>query len=159
MGSGAVRLFSSAHPSSAIHKATAEKLAAFDMKFNEEESRRVESIVKAAADRSKKLWDQQMYEREQKAQWEGGTGIDDQRRDVAIAAIEYRKKAELAQLASVDAKTIQAKVALRMRRRRETEDERTRMEQQESACSRASRPPAPRAYRRSISARTSSWRN
>ena len=135
--SGAVRHFKlSASSLETIHKATAEKLAAFDMKFNEEESRRVESIVKAAADRSKKLWDQQMYEREQKAQWEDGNDIDGQRRDIAIAAIEYRKKAELAQLESVDAKTLQAKVALENAKTGvETEaiGERTRMEQQESA--------------------------
>ena len=135
--SGAVRHFKlSASSLETIHKATAEKLAAFDMKFNEEESRRVESIVKAAADRSKKLWDQQMYEREQKAQWDDGNDIDAQRRDIAIAAIEYRKKAELAQLESVDAKTLQAKVALENAKTGvETEAiaERTRMEQQESA--------------------------
>ena len=111
--SGAVRHFKlNASSLETIHKATAEKLAAFDMKFNEEESRRVEAIVKASADRSKKLWDQQMYTSGQKAQWESGTVIDDQRRDAAIAAIDYRKQAELAQLASVDSKTIQAKVAL-----------------------------------------------
>jgi hypothetical protein len=135
--SGAVRHFKlNASTLETIHKATAEKLAAFDMKFNEEESRRVESIVKAAADRSKKLWDQQMYARGQAAQWEGGTVIDDPRRDVAIAAIEYRREAELAQLASVDAKTLQAKVALENAKtgvETEAMAERTRMEQQELA--------------------------
>jgi hypothetical protein len=56
--SGAVRHFKlNASTLETIHKATAERLAAFDMKFNEEESRRLEQMWKAAAARSQKMFE------------------------------------------------------------------------------------------------------
>jgi hypothetical protein len=101
-----------------IHKATAERLAAFDMKFNEEESRRIEAMWKAMAARQQKLVEQfvleplkqSLYVWEQESQWQDT--IDDQGRSAAIAAVDQRKNLQLAQLESVDARTLQDKVAL-----------------------------------------------
>jgi hypothetical protein len=117
--SGAVRHFKlNASTLETIHKATAERLAAFDMKFNEEESRRLEQMWKAAAARSQKMFErlylepmkQNLYVWEQESQWQDK--IDDQGRSAAIAAVDQRKNLQLAQLESVDARTLQDKVAL-----------------------------------------------
>ncbi|MBZ5625928.1 MAG: hypothetical protein LAQ69_45655 [Acidobacteriia bacterium] len=117
--SGAVRHFKlNASTLETIHKATAERLAAFDMKFNEEESRRLEQMWKAAAARSQKMFEllylepmkQNLYVWEQASQWQDK--IDDQGRSAAIAAVDQRKNLQLAQLESVDARTLQDKVAL-----------------------------------------------
>src|SRR6266545_3575942 len=117
--SGAVRHFKlNASTLETIHKATAERLAAFDMKFNEEESRRLEQMWKAAAARSQKMFEllylepmkQNLYVWEQQSQWQDR--IDDQGRSAAIAAVDQRKNLQLAQLESVDARTLQDKVAL-----------------------------------------------
>src|ERR1035438_3849550 len=88
------------------------------MKFNEEESRRLEQMWKAAAARSQKMFErlylepmkQNLYVWEQESQWQDK--IDDQGRSAAIAAIDQRKNLQLAQLESVDARTLQDKVAL-----------------------------------------------
>lgn len=117
--SGAVRHFKlNASTLETIHKATAERLAAFDMKFNEEESRRLEQMWKAAAARSQKMFErlylepmkQNLYVWEQESQWQDK--IDDQGRSAAIAAVDQRKNLQLAQLESVNARTLQDKVAL-----------------------------------------------
>jgi hypothetical protein len=117
--SGAVRHFKlNASTLETIHKATAERLAAFDMKFNEEESRRLEQMWKAAAARSQKMFErlylepmkQNLYVWEQESQWQDK--IDDLGRSAAIAAVDQRKNLQLAQLESVDARTLQDKVAL-----------------------------------------------
>jgi hypothetical protein len=98
--SGAVRHFKlNASTLETIHKATAERLAAFDMKFNEEESRRLEQMWKAAAARSQKMFErlylepmkQNLYVWEQESQWQDK--IDDQGRSAAIAAAIWREAA------------------------------------------------------------------
>jgi hypothetical protein len=117
--SGAVRHFKlNASTLETIHKATAEKLAAFDMKFNEEESRRIEAMWKALAERSHKMFEllylepmkQNLYVWEQESQWKDK--IEDQGRTAGIAAVDQRKNLQLAQLDTVDARTLQDKIAL-----------------------------------------------
>jgi hypothetical protein len=101
-----------------LHKSTAEKLAAFDMRFNEEEDRRIQAMLKASAARSQKLFEQlyvepmkqQLYVWEQKQDWQ--EKIDDQTRAARIAAVDQRKDLELARLDAVDAVTIQDKIRL-----------------------------------------------
>jgi hypothetical protein len=101
-----------------IHKGTAEKIAAFDMRFNEEEARRADAMMKALASRSQKRFEewyikpfqQQMYVLQQTGDWQDK--IADQARSARIAAVEQRKNIELAQLDAVDAVTIQDKVRL-----------------------------------------------
>jgi hypothetical protein len=115
--SGAVRHFKLSQPAlEAIHKATAEKIAAFDLRFNEEESRRIEAMWKAMAARQRQMFErfvvepmkQQLYVWEQTAQWQ--EKIDDQGRSARLAAVEQRKDLELAQLESFDAMTLQDKM-------------------------------------------------
>jgi hypothetical protein len=117
--SGAVRHFQlNASTLETIHKATAEKLAAFDMKFNEEEARRLEQMLKAGAARSHRLFElmyvepmrQTLYVWEQESEWQDK--INDQGRTAGIAAVDQRKNLQLAQLDTVDARTLQDKVAL-----------------------------------------------
>jgi hypothetical protein len=101
-----------------LHKSTAEKLAAFDMRFNEEEDRRIQAMLKASAARSQKLFEQlyveplkqQLYVWEQKQDWQ--EKIDDQTRSARLAAVDQRKDLELARLDAVDAVTIQDKICL-----------------------------------------------
>jgi hypothetical protein len=117
--SGVVRHIAlSAATLEAIHKATAEKIAAFDMQFNEEESRRIQAMLTAAAERSRKLFEQlyiepmkqQLYVWEQGREWQDK--IDDQTRSARLAAVDQRKDLELARLEAVDAVTIQDKIRL-----------------------------------------------
>ena len=117
--SGAVRHFQlNASTLETIHKATTEKLAAFDMKFNEEEARRLEQMLKAGAARSHRLFElmyvepmrQTLYVWEQESEWQDK--INDQGRTAGIAAVDQRKNLQLAQLDTVDARTLQDKVAL-----------------------------------------------
>ena len=116
---GAVRHFQlEATTLDTIHKATAEKIAAFDMKFNEEEARRVEIMWKALAERTRKLIDknffepmrQDLYVLQQQQEWQDR--IDAQARDASKQAVEQRKDLELARLDTVDAVTIQDKLRL-----------------------------------------------
>ena len=101
-----------------IHKATAERIAAFDMRFNEEESRRIEAMLKAAAARSRRLFDQlfvdpmkqQLYLFEQTSAWQ--EKIADQARAAGLAAVDQCRDIELAQLDAVNARTLADKVAL-----------------------------------------------
>lgn len=101
-----------------LHKSTAEKLAAFDLRFNEEEDRRIQAMLKASSARSQKLFEQlyvepmkqQLYVWEQKQDWQ--EKIDDQTRSAQIAAVDQRKDLELARLDAVDAITIQDKIRL-----------------------------------------------
>jgi hypothetical protein len=101
-----------------IHTGTAEKIAAFDMRFNEEEARRTDAMMKALASRSQKRFEewfikpfqQQLYVWQQTGEWQDK--IEDQGRSAAISAVEQRKNLQLAQLESVDARTLQDKVAL-----------------------------------------------
>ena len=116
--SGAVRHFTlNASTLETIHKATAEKLAAFDLKFVEEEWRRLEAMRKALAERVARAFNQyvdslrqDLYVVQQTDTWQ--EKVDDQARSAGIAAIEQRKNLQLAQLDTVDARTLQAKVAL-----------------------------------------------
>lgn len=117
--SGALRHFTlNASTLETIHKATAAKLAAFDLKFNEEESRRVESMWKALAERSHQMVEtlyiepmkRRLYVAEQQSQW--NDKIEDQGRSAALAAIDQRQSLQLAQLDTVTARTLQDKVAL-----------------------------------------------
>ena len=117
--SGAVRHFKlNTSTIETIHKATAEKLAAFDMRFNEEESRRIETIWKAMGARMQKAFEQfvleplkqSLYIWEQQSGWQDK--IEDQGRSAAIAAVDQRKNLQLAQLDTVNARTLQEKVAL-----------------------------------------------
>ena len=101
-----------------IHQATAETIAAFDMRFNEEESRRVQAMLKAGAERSRTLFEQlyiepmkqQLYVWQQKQDVQDR--IDDQTRTARLQAVDQRKNLELAQLDAVDAVTIQDKIRL-----------------------------------------------
>jgi len=84
------------------------------MKFNEEESRRLEQMWKAAAAVPEDVRaavsrtdEQNLYVWEQESQWQDK--IDDQGRSAAIAAVDQRKNLQLAQLESVDARTVQDK--------------------------------------------------
>ena len=117
--SGAVRHFKLNQSTlEAIHQATAEKLAAFDLRFGEEESRRLEAMMKASAARTLALLDQlyfepmkqNLYVWEQKQEWQDK--IDDQARSNRVAGVDQHKDLQLTQLDSVDARTLRDKVAL-----------------------------------------------
>jgi hypothetical protein len=77
-----------------IHKATAKRIEDFETKWNEEEARRVDAIFQATMARSQRRFDEQVYAREQQAQWQGNV-VDPSRHDAMAAAIEQRRKAQL----------------------------------------------------------------
>ncbi len=117
-----------------IHAATTRKIEAFDIQWNEEEARRVDAIFQAAMARSQKRFDEQVYAREQQAQWQGNV-VDPSRRDAMLAAIEERRKAQLAPLEALPATTVQQKLAVENAKtaiERNGIDARVRMEQQEA---------------------------
>ena len=103
---------------SRIHQTTAERIAAFDLKFAQEESGRIEQIWKAMAARQQRFIEQHitepmrqtLYLWQQAQEWQDR--IDDQDRGAKRQAIDQRRDFELAQLEAVDAQTIQAKIAL-----------------------------------------------
>jgi hypothetical protein len=121
--SGAVRYFElSASTLETIHKGTAEKLAAFDLKFNEEESRRIEAIWKAMAARLSDLRNQLIFEPMQQGLFISGQSfeLDTKREDARLgyekAAVQQRRDIALAQLEAVDADTLRDKLALEQRK-------------------------------------------
>ena len=116
-----------------IHEGTAAKIAAFDAKWTEDETRRMDALFTATMARSQRRFEEGLYSREQQSQWQGNV-VAPEREDAIIAAIEARKQAQLAPLeglkADSDAQKLQienAKTAIE----KDAIAERTRLEEQE----------------------------
>jgi hypothetical protein len=101
-----------------IHQATAERIAAFELKFNEEQSRRVEQMWKALAARRERFFEQYVLEpmRQDLEIWQQAFDLDERRKDQQLviekAAVDQRKDLALAQLEAVDAVTLRDKIGL-----------------------------------------------
>ncbi len=103
---------------SSIHESTALKIAAFDLKFNEEESRRTEKMWDAMIVRMRK--NMELYSiapaHKDLEVWQKSTDLDTQRSNNALASsktvIDDSKNAQLAQNASIYAVTLQSKIDL-----------------------------------------------
>jgi hypothetical protein len=99
-----------------IHAATTEKIAAFDLKFNEEEGRRMTEMWKFLGDRIKRNFEQSVLKpiEGDLELWQQLTDIGTKRTDNSLgydkSAVQQRKDLQLAQIESIDAITIKAKI-------------------------------------------------
>lgn len=99
-----------------VHAATAEKIAAFDLKFNEEENRRMAEMWKALGERIKRNFKENVLKpiESDLELWQQLTDIGTKRTDNSLgydkSAVEQRKDLQLAQLESIDAITIKDKI-------------------------------------------------
>ena len=99
-----------------IHEATTEKIAAFDLKFNEEENRRMAEMWKFMGDRIKRNFEESVLKPVEAdlELWQQLTDIGTKRTDNSLgfdkSAIEQRKDLQLAQIESIDAITIKDKI-------------------------------------------------
>ncbi len=101
-----------------IHAATRERIAAFDMKFNEEEARRIAEMWKAMGARQHRMIEQ--YDIEPANQdidiWSQSFDLDERRKDAQLgfekSAVGQRKELALANIEAIDAITIKEKIAV-----------------------------------------------
>ncbi|MCX6620213.1 MAG: hypothetical protein NTY38_03890, partial [Acidobacteria bacterium] len=99
-----------------IHAATRERIAAFEMKFNEEEARRIEEIWKAMGARQQRMFEQFVLKPIQQDLeiWSQSFELDERRKDAQLgiekSAVAQRQELALAQLEAVDAVTLRDKV-------------------------------------------------
>ena len=116
-----------------MHKGTADKIEAFDAKWNEEEARRMDALFQSAMARAQRRFETEITTREQQAQWQGNVATPNSR-DAMVAAVEERRKAALAPLAGLNATTEAQKVQIENAKTAIEKDaiaERTRLEEQD----------------------------
>ena len=105
-----------------IHATTRERIAAFEMKFNEEEARRIEEIWKAMGARQQRMFEQFVLKPiEQDLEiWSQSFELDERRKGSQLgiekSAVAQRQQLALAQLEAVDAVTLSDKVAVEQRK-------------------------------------------
>ena len=101
-----------------IHGATANKLKALELAENEEVAKITEQMWKASAERSRKIFEQLYIEplKKQLYIWDQTAQLDDQRKgqglDIQLQGADQRKQLALAQLDTINAVTIQDKIAV-----------------------------------------------
>ena len=145
-----------------MHRATADKIEAFDKKWNEDEARRLDALFQAAMARAERRFETEITTREQQAQWQGNV-VDPNSRDAMVAAVEERKKAQLAPLAGLNATTEQQKLQIenaKTRSRRTPSRNARGWNSRTSRCERLRRTATSTSDSRgSSSARIWNWRN
>jgi hypothetical protein len=123
-----------------IHQATAQQIAAFDLRFNQEEARRLDQMWKAFAARQQKFIEEYIFGpvKQDLEVWEQASQLDDRRKDQQLtnekAAVQQRRDLALAELDTVDAYTLRDKVAVEAAKTKIEVDairERTRIEIEE----------------------------
>ena len=101
-----------------IHAATRERIAAFDMKFNEEEARRIAEMWKALGARQHRMFEEYVIEpaNQDLDIWSQSFDLDERRKDAQLgfekSAVGQRKELALANLEAIDAITIKEKIAV-----------------------------------------------
>ncbi len=105
-----------------IHAATRERIAAFDMKFNEEEARRIVEVWKAMGGRQPRMFEQCVLEpmRQDLELWLQSFELDERWKDAQLgvekSAVGQRKDLALANLEAIDAVTLKDKIAPEQRK-------------------------------------------